>query len=167
MTFDEIVQARHSIRKYEDRPVPREMLEAVLEAGRLAPSGKNAQTWRFTAVVEPGLKKKLMHACGGQRFVAEAPCVLVVWSEGDREMFCGQSAATVDCSIALSFMMLKAVELGLGTCWLGAFSAQEVKDALGLGPQVVVVAATPLGWPAEAPAPRPRKALGEIVDIRE
>lgn len=167
MTFDEIVKARRSIRKYEDRPVPREMLDTVLDAGRLAPSAKNAQQWHFTAVMEPGLKKKLMYACGGQRFVADAACILVVWSEDHREMYCGQSAATVDCSIALSFMMLKATELGLGTCWLGAFSQQEVKDALGLEPGAVVVAVSPLGWPAEGPAPRPRKALQEIAEIRE
>ena len=81
-------------------------------------------------------------------------------------MGCGQSAATVDCSIALSFMLLRATELGLGSCWLGAFDANAVKRTLALPEDAVVVAVTPLGHPAEQPAPRPRKNPSEVFDLR-
>lgn len=166
MTFDEMVQRRRSVRKYQDVPVERALLDQVLEAGRLAPSATNAQTWHFTLVENAALRDRLAAACCGQGMVAQAPLDLVVWSDGDRQMACGQSAATVDCSIALSFMMLKATELGLGTCWLGAFHADEVAHVLGLPESAVVVAVSPLGWPAEVPAARPRKALSEVSDLR-
>ena len=98
--------------------------------------------------------------------VAEAPAALVVWSDGERMMGCGQSAATIDCSIALSFMLLRATELGLGSCWLGAFDQNAVKQLLGLPQEAVVVAVSPLGHPAETPAARPRKDPDEVFDLR-
>lgn len=162
MTFDEIVSARRSIRSYQPQPVEPEKLAAVLEAGRMAPSARNAQTWHFTAVTHSEMRQQLCVACNNQPMVAQAPAVLVIWSDTERMMSCGQSAATVDCSIALSFMMLKATELGLGTCWLGSFSSGQVKQLLALPQDATVVAVTPLGYPAEEPAPRPRKPLAEV-----
>jgi nitroreductase len=78
-------------------------------------------------------------------------------------MKCGQYRYTVDLSIAVSYMMLEAYEQGLGTCWIGHFDENEVKKILGIPDKVRVVAITPLGYPAETPAPRPRKQLSEIV----
>lgn len=167
MTFDEIVRSRRSIRSYKNDPVPRAQLVAVLEAGRLAPSARNVQSWQFTAVQNAALRAQLVAACGGQKMVGEAPVVLVVWASTDFMMNCGQSSAAVDCSIALSFMMLKAAELGLGTCWLGYFFADQVKAVLGLPENATVVAVTPLGLPNEAPDARPRKTLEEVSAILE
>lgn len=166
MTFDQIISTRRSIRRYKADPVAEGVLEAVLEAGRLAPSARNEQRWHFVAVRDAATRERLAEACHGQGMVAEAPVALVVWAGDDRQMACGQSAATVDCSIALSFMMLKATELGLGTCWLGAFDPEAVKALLGLPESATVVAATPLGYANEAPAARPRKALDEISEVR-
>lgn len=153
MTFDEILAARRSVRKYTDEAVSDGDLSAVLQAGRLAPSAKNEQRWHFTAVKDAATRERLVAACKGQGMVGEAPVDLVIWAENDRLMGCGQSTASIDCAIALSFMMLKATELGLGTCWLGAFSAPEVKDILALPQEAIVVAVMPLGHPAESPAP--------------
>lgn len=166
MTFDTIVKTRRSVRKYQDKPVDTEILNAIAEAARLAPSARNRQEWRFIAVTDAALRAKMVEACNGQSFVGGAPVILVAVSTAERAMSCGQSAATVDCSIALSAMMLKATELGLGTCWLGAFSADAVKAVLSLAADEVVVAVMPLGYPAEEPAPRPRKALGDVFEIR-
>lgn len=166
MTVMQAIEARRSIRHYTPQPVTDEELMAVLEAGRLAPSARNAQSWQFTAVRDKSLLTALAADCNGQQMVAEAPAALIVWSHGERIMGCGQSAATVDCSIALSFMMLRATELGLGSCWLGAFDAQAVRQTLGLPQDAVVVAVTPLGHGAEQPAARPRKAPSEIFDLR-
>lgn len=166
MTFDQIVSSRRSVRKYKADPVPEKDLTAILEAGRLAPSAKNTQNWHFTAVQNAAAREKLVDACSGQAMVGEAPVALVVWAESDRLMSCGQSAASVDCSIALSFMMLKATELGLGTCWLGAFDPEAVKTVLGLPAEATVVSVMPVGYADEAPAARPRKALGEVSEVR-
>ena len=81
-------------------------------------------------------------------------------------MRCGQPARTVDCSIALSFMMLEAAEQGLGTCWLGAFEQEGVRRALHIPPEYDIVAVSPLGYPAEEGRPRSRKPLEELV-VRE
>ena len=167
MTLDEAIRARRSIRKYSEQPVSPETLEAVLEAGRLAPSGLNDQKWHFTVVRNAKLRHQLVEACHNQPFVGTAPIDLVVWAEEDRTMSCDRSAATTDCAIALTHMMLKAADLGLGTCWLGSFSAPAVHKLLNLPEGAVVTAVTPLGYPAEQPKPRPRKALSEIIDIRE
>ncbi len=167
MTFDELIRTRRSIRSYENRPVPPALIAEVLEAGRLAPSASNGQNWHFTVVTNGTLRYRLMEACSNQKQVGQAPATLIVWAAADRRMRCGQHTASVDCSIAATFMMLKAADLGLGTCWLGAFDAQEVKRILNLGDTAVVVAVTPLGYPAETPEARPRKPLEEITDIRE
>jgi nitroreductase len=78
-------------------------------------------------------------------------------------MACGQPAYTVDVSIACSFMILQAYELGLGTCWIGAFEEDEVKKILEIPKEVRAVAMTPLGNPSEPPSQKFRKSLNEIV----
>lgn len=166
MTVMEAIEARKSIRAYSGQPIEAEKLDRVLEAGRLAPSAKNQQAWKFVVVTDPALRARMVEACSGQKFVGEAPAVLVVCADNRREMLCGQLACTVDCSIALSFMMLEAAEQGLGTCWLGAFSADAVRELLQIPEQYAVVAVTPLGYPAVDGNPRSRKSRDEVV-VRE
>ncbi|MDR1061202.1 MAG: nitroreductase family protein [Clostridiales bacterium] len=160
----DVARARRSIRKYLPKPVEDEKLQQVLEAGRIAPTASNAQKWRFVAVRDPETIKKLVNACGGQAFVGEAPVFLAACADGpDRVMNCGQKARVIDCSIAMSFMILTAAELGLGTCWLGNFSNDKVKRLLGIPDDSDVIAVTPLGYPGESPDPRPRRPMGEVV----
>lgn len=164
MTVSEAIAARRSIRKYDPRPIEPEKLRQVLEAGRLAPSGSNRQEWKFIVVTDPQLRRQLATACHNQQMVAEAPADLVICATAVSEMMCSQRSDGVNCSIALSFMMLQATELGLGTCWLGAFSNEQVQQALGITDSVVAV--SPIGYPAESPDPRPRKAFDEVVCLR-
>ncbi|BCI59837.1 nitroreductase family protein [Solibaculum mannosilyticum] len=154
---------RRSIRRYQNRPIEQPVLNKVLEAGRLAPSARNQQDWRFVVVKDPDLRAKMVDACCGQRFIQDAPVHLVVCANNVRDMACGQPARTVDCSIALSFMMLEAMECGLGTCWLGSFDNQAVKTLLRIPDDYQVVAVTPLGYPDEQVDARPRKALDQVV----
>ena len=150
------ISNRRSIRAYSDKPIEDEKLNRVLEAGRLAPSAKNRQDWKFVVVKDPEIRHKLALAARGQRFVGQAPVVLVgCGTEPTYVMPCGQPAYSVDVSIAFSFMMLEATELGLGTCWLGAFDEEEVKKILGVPPEARVVAMMPLGYSAEG--------IGDVV----
>lgn len=167
MELQELIRARKSIRSYEPREVEEEKLQKVLEAGRLAPSARNRQEWKFVAVKNPGLRGAMKEACCNQKMVAEAPVDLVICATQCGRMNCGQDAGTVDCSIALSFMMLQAAELGLGTCWLGAFDADKVSKVLSLPEEWTPVAVTPLGYPAEAPAARLRKKSDEVILVLE
>ncbi|ODU57163.1 MAG: hypothetical protein ABT01_02650 [Clostridium sp. SCN 57-10] len=166
MTVKEAIDARRSIRKYQDRDIEPEVLHEVLEAARLAPSAKNMQSWKFIAVTDKALRPAMVEACGGQTSVMEAPVSLVICATEDSVMSCNQHRSSVDCSIAMSFVMLRACELGLGTCWLGHFYADRVKDVLGLPGNYIPVAVTPLGYPAEAGRERNRKAFDEVCEIR-
>ena len=163
MTVYEAIETRKSIREYEKRPVDREALTRVLEAGRLAPTARCSNATRFVVVDDPELLKKVQAACMGQPVMGKAPMALIVCSDSTRVMGCDQRASTIDCSIALSFMMLAAAAEGLGTCWIGGFEQPPLKEALGIPEEYDVVALTPLGYPAEEGRPRDRKPLAEMV----
>jgi nitroreductase len=158
------ISQRKSIRAYNDRKIDEDTLRRVLEAGRIAPSAGNRQDWKFIVVTDGETRKKLAMAARGQMFLIQAPVVIAGCAIApEYVMMCGQSAGIIDVSIAFSFMMLQATELGLGTCWLGAFDEGEVKKILGVPDHARVVAMTPLGYPGEMPAGRGRKSLEEIV----
>jgi nitroreductase len=151
-----IIYNRRSVRRYERRPVPDDVLRSVLEAGRQAPSARNLQPYCFIVVRDPELKKKLIFS-EWNKFIEEAPIVIVG---------CGDSRAkwaVVDVAIALQNMVIAAEVLGLGTCWIGHFIEDEVKRILRIPDYMRVVAMITLGYPAERPGPRPKKSLEELV----
>jgi len=166
MSVLEIIRKRRSVRKYKGDPIPQDVLLRVLEAARLAPSGKNYQPWKFIIAQEKGLKKKLAKASAEQYFIAEAPLVIVACGFPDNcysRMGRYMKSWSVDVAIALEHLILQAEEEGLGTCWIGSFEEQEVKDLLNIPEGVRVLALTPLGYPDQTPSDRGRKSLNEII----
>jgi nitroreductase len=164
MDVMEAIKTRRSIRSYLDKPVEEEKLKRVLEAGRLAPSASNRQEWRYIVVKDKARREKLMIAAKGQKFVLEAPVVLVACALTDNhKMTCGQLCYPIDVAISLDHISLKAVEEDLGTCWIGAFYEDQVKKILSIPDEVRVVELMTLGYPKIFPAPAPRKNLEEIV----
>lgn len=158
------ISQRSSVRAYKATDVEEDKLKKILEAGRLSPSASNRQEWKFIVVRDKETKKKLAKAAFGQTFIGEAPIVIVACgTESKTIMACGQPAYTVDVSIACAFMILQAYELGLGTCWIGAFKEDEVKKILKIPEEVRVVAMTPLGYPDQPPSQKSRKDLDQIV----
>lgn len=159
------IRTRKSVRKYLDKTVEEDKLLAVLEAGRLAPSASNRQEWRFIIVKDLKTKKKLAEAANSQSFVAEASVVIVACAKTDEHvMRCGQACYPIDVAIALDHITLAAVELGLGTCWIGAFDEKEVKQILEVPAEIRVVALMPLGYPADSSvANKKRLPSNEIV----
>jgi nitroreductase len=158
------LRKRRSIRSYLNTPIEEEKLNKVLEAARISPTAKNRQEWKFIVVKSEEIKQRLLPAVKGRKFVVEAPVIIVACAtESSFIMPCGQPAYTVDLSIAMSYMILEAQELGLGTCWLGGFFEDQLKEILEIPENVRVVAMTPLGYPGEKPFARPRKSLEEIV----
>jgi len=158
------IQGRRSIRQYSSQPIEDIKLNKVLEAARLSPSANNRQSWKFVIVKDNETRANLAEAAGGQLFVGQAPVILVACgTDPDSIMMCGQHRYTVDLSIATAYMILEAYEQGLGTCWLGSFDEKRVKEILGIPEGIRVVAMTPLGYPTDSPAERPRKNLDEIV----
>jgi nitroreductase len=164
MSVTTAISKRRSIRAYKDTPVEEEKLQLVLEAARLSPSARNRQEWKFVVVRDRETLSRLVEVAPSGQFLIQAPITIVVCAtEREYVMTCGQPAGTVDCSIALAYLILQAHELGLGTCWLGGYSEEAVKEILGIPAEARIVAITPLGYPAEAPEAKPRKPLSEIV----
>lgn len=164
MEIMEVIRSRRSIRDYQDRPIERELLMLILEAGRLAPSARNMQDWRFIVVSDNKKRQELSQAAKGQAFVARAPVVIAACgTETEYVMTCGQHCYPIDVSIAVDHMSLMAAALGLGSCWIGAFHEDQVKQILGIPENIRVVIMLAMGYPAESPAARPRKKLEEIV----
>ncbi|MGD8238485.1 MAG: nitroreductase family protein [Armatimonadota bacterium] len=164
MTVMEAIQNRFSVRSYLQKSVEPDKLQRLLEAARLAPSAGNRQEWRFVVVATEATREALMHAAREQRFVGEAPVVIVACAEHvEHVMPCGQLSYPIDVAIALEHIALQAVEEGLGTCWIGAFDEARVKEILGIPDEVRVVELITVGYPAVAPGPKNRMAMKEIV----
>jgi nitroreductase len=160
----EAIAKRKSIRDYEDKPVPEDKLLRVLEAARLAPSGGNRQPWKFVVVRKGNKRQQLCHAADGQVQVAKAPVVIAaVGTMPERIMKCEVPAYPVDLAIAVDHMTLAAVDEGLGTCWIGAFSQKEARDIMKIPDNYRIVALLTLGFPKEEGRPKVRKCIDEIV----
>ncbi|MEM2126713.1 MAG: nitroreductase family protein [Candidatus Bathyarchaeia archaeon] len=158
MTVMEVIRKRRSIRKYKPSELPKEHLLDILEAGRLAPSAGNRQPWKFIVVREPEQKRKLAEAARGQMFIADAAAVIVALADPEASpRWCDK-----DVMIAVENMVLAAAELGYGSCYIGAFEEEGVKNLLKIPGGLRVVVLLPIGVPDEAPSQRPRKTLDEV-----
>jgi nitroreductase len=159
------IKTRKSVRKYLNKTVEKKKLTAILKAGRLAPSASNRQEWRFIVVSDREKKRKLAEAANQQTFVGEAPVVIAACAETNGHvMTCGQACYPIDVAIALDHMTLAAAELGLGTCWIGAFDENRVKQILNIPAEIRVVTLMPLGYPSDSSmANKKRLPFKEIV----
>jgi nitroreductase len=157
----DVIISRRSIRAYKKEPIKEEDLRKILESARWAPSAGNRQPRHFVVVLDDQVKEKLVPACRGQRFIANAACIIV----GLADVETSPRWAIVDTTIALEHIVLMATELGYGTCWIGAFDENEVKKILNIPDKYRVIALITIGVPAESPPPRPRKPLREIASL--
>ena len=160
----EAIKKRQSIRDYEDRPVPEDKLLKVLEAARLAPSASNRQPWKFIVVREPKRRQELARAAGGQIHVAKAPLIIAaVATMPEYVMRCGVPAYAVDLAITVDHMTLAAVDEGLGTCWIGAFSQEKARNILKVPENYLIVTLLTLGFPKQTEGSKIRKCMDEIA----
>lgn len=166
MTFADLVRSRYSVRAYRPDPVPDDLLAEVLEAARLAPTASNRQPIRIILIHTAGREAELGRIYGRPWFV-QAPLVLAVctipgeaWA---RASFDGRSYADVDAAIVMDHLVLAATDLGLGTCWVAAFDPAAAREVLGLPDGVEPLLFTPLGFPADRPRRKERRALGDLV----
>jgi nitroreductase len=165
MSVMDAIQTRKSVRLFLDRPVEQAKLDQVLEAARLAPSASNRQEWRFIVVRQPETRKLLAGLGASQAHVCKAPVVIVACAETDEHiMQNGQLCYPIDVAIALDHLSLAAVELGLGTCWVGAFDEDKARQLLDIPANIRVVLLMPLGYPADInPVEKTRLQLDKIV----
>jgi nitroreductase len=170
MDVFEAVQERRSIRAYQDKPVPREKLEKILEAARLAPSARNAEPWHFIAVTDAEKRKALSKGIYA-KFLVRAPLVIVA---------CGDKKASpdwyaIDVALAVENMVLTATSEGLGTCCVGSFSEKDVKALLKVPENFEVLMLLAVGYTQEKvdlsskflQLMRTRKILSEVASEEE
>ena len=167
MEVYDAIMARRSVRAYEDKPIPDDILLKVLEAGRAAPSAINAQPWHFI-VVKDASKREVLSKRMFTRFLAESPVVIVGCGERDKRYH------MVDVSIAMQQMVLTATAMGLGTCWVGDFDDKVVCGLLKIPEKYNIVCLLAMGYPrdkldlgAKLVRSRSRKKLDEIVSLDE
>ena len=165
MDVYEAISTRKSVRQFQEKDVPEEVVTRLLEAARLAPSANNRQEWRFVVVRDAQTRKALSEAACGQKFVGEAPVVLACCAQSDEHvMTCKQLCYPIDVAIAIDHITLCAAAEGLGTCWIGAFHEDRVKEILGIPPEVRVVGLLPVGYPVDpSPVEKSRLPLESIV----
>jgi nitroreductase len=199
LTTKEAIERRRSIRKFKTEPIPEDCIAELLDSARLAPSGSNAQPWRFKVVKEPDVKSKLAQAAYGQAFIATAPVVIVCCADiqgyldgtvsGAQDL--GKIAAiearfvailqnrverlktiephelgpriAVNVAIAIEHIVLRALDFGLGSCWIRLIDVQKVREIFEWDDSIYVVALLPLGYPAESPEARKRLELRDIL----
>ena len=143
MDIFETIRKRKSVRSYEPTPIPEQVLTQVLDAARLAPSAGNAQPWHFIIVRDGDKRARIAKGCRYGRFLAESPAVIVA---------CGDQKASpnwyaIDTAIALEHLVLATTALGLGTCWIGAFDKEFIREMLKLPERFDIVALMALGYP--------------------
>lgn len=163
MSLLDVILSRRSIRRYENKEIPKDVLDKIVEAGRQSPSAANRQPYRFVIVTDSEIKKEL-HGMFS-RFLKNAP-VVIVGCANPKALLTGEWA-TVDTTIALESMVLAAWSLGVGSCWIGSFKEQKIKDSLKIPQDWKVVALVTLGYPAETPKPRKKKPTNELFSLNQ
>jgi nitroreductase len=168
MEFSEAIRSRRSVRQFRNAPVPDRLVNAILEAGRAAPSAGNLQARVFFVPRKHDLLEQLVEATPRQKSIAQASVAVVVCANLERiapygrrgvELYCLQDAAA-----SVQNMLLTIHALGLASCWIGAFEESVVTRILELPPPLRPVAILPIGWPDETPTPsRPRRTDDDHV----
>lgn len=165
MEFSELIKTRYSVRAYKPDAVEEDQLQQVLEAARLAPTAANRQPFQFIVIHTAGREAELKRIYNRDWFV-QPPlviCACGVPAQSWVRRQDGKNYTEVDVAIAMDHLILAAANLGLGTCWIAAFDPTAARQVLHLPDGVEPIAFTPLGYPADRPGPKKRKALSELV----
>jgi nitroreductase len=171
MEYNELIRSRESIRNYDPgRPVPKEILEKILDAGRMAPSACNIQPWKFLLISSGEMLEKV-RACYSREWFHDAPHILVVTGLKDEAWirnYDGYNSVETDVAIAMTHLILAAENEGVGTCWIAAYNPAILNKALNRGKYEVIFGITPLGYPKHGfkkSRIKKRKSLDDIVEI--
>lgn len=154
MDITELIHIRYSVRDFLPKPIPENVLQDILEAGRLAPSAQNRQPWRYIVFDNPEDIRILTKKTGliglSNYFIKDAPVVIVACADLKKNTrINGKDYYLVDTAISFQQMMLTAWQHGIGSCWMAAFSETLLAKYLGLPQSWKIVAISPFGYPKE------------------
>ena len=172
MNILDIIKNRRSVREFKDQEIPESAIDVLIEALRWAPSAGNLQSRQFYFVFNEAIRNKLAQT--GLRhdyvsFIARAPLVVVGcadlriasrYKERGTDLYCIQDTAA-----SVQNLLLAAHDLGLGTCWVGAFKEDEVKKILEMPDYLRPVVLVPVGYPAKTPKAPARLPTDDCVKV--
>jgi nitroreductase len=171
MEYTELISTRESIRNYDpDRPVPKEILEKILNAGRIAPSAHNNQPWKFIVITSSAVLDKVK-ACYNREWINDAPHILVLLGLRNQAWtrdYDGYNSVETDVAIAMTHIILAAENEGVGTCWIMAYNPALLKEAISTVENQIIFGITPLGYPKpgfKKTSIKKRKSLEDIVEF--
>ncbi|MHC4170138.1 MAG: nitroreductase family protein [Planctomycetota bacterium] len=167
MSVLEVIRKRYSCRAYQQKSIEPEKLQTILEAARLAPSARNMQDWRFVVVADPETKRQVAKTTNQPDVFAKAGAIIAACSNSDYVMRCGQAIGPIDVAIALEHICLQATELGLGTCWIGSFDPDKVRQILGIPDDIAVIELMTVGYPADNKPEPQRERMEKIVSFEK
>ncbi len=168
MEFFELLRARHSVRRFRPQPVAGELVTKILEAVRTAPTAGNFQAYEIYLVSGEARMRALAAATFNHDWIAQAPLALVVCTHAARCQYdTPEHWALQDAGIAATLAHLAMVELGLATCWVGAFIPAKVAEVIDAAEGHVALAVLPFGYADEVPQETTRRPLQEFVHRRE
>jgi len=155
------IQERRSIRSFKTEPVEPEKLEAILEAARWAPSGKNTQPWRLVVVESQEKREQLGRLVTQMDMIRTAPVTIAVLL--DTEAGYDRVKDIQAIGACAQNILLAAHSLGLGACWIGRVRDEQVEAVLGAKENEELMMLVPIGYPVSTPPPKERKPLTELV----
>jgi nitroreductase len=171
MEYTELIHRRESIRNYDPvRTVPKEILERILDAGRMAPSACNYQPWKFLLISSSELLEKVK-ASYNRDWFKQAPHILVIIGYRDqawKRSYDGYNSIETDVAIAMTHIILAAENEGVGTCWIEAYDPVLLRKALNTEENQIIFGITPLGYPGagfKKSMAKKRKSLKDIVEF--
>jgi nitroreductase len=171
MEFNDLIRLRESVRNYDPKqPVPKEILEKILDAGRLAPSACNYQPWKFLLISSKTMLEKVK-SCYNKEWLKNAPHILVAIGLKDQawiRSYDGYCSIETDVAIAMTHIILAAENEGVGTCWIAAYNPALLKKVLNTSENQLIFGITPLGYPKSGFQKiliKKRKSLEEIVEF--
>ncbi len=163
--FITLIEERQSVRSYTERKVEKDKIDLILEAGRLAPTGCNRQGERLIVVTsEEGMEKV---GKAGKTYGAPVAIVVCMKKDGSwTRPLDGKNLLDIDASIVTDHMMLEAVDLGLGSCWVCNFNPDVLREELGIEDDLVPVNILLVGYRKGEPGKKIRKSISELVSFR-
>lgn len=166
MDFGAVIEGRRSIRSFEPVNIEEEKMKQILEAVKYVPSAHNLQDYEIFVVKNEKTKKSLVYSSLGQDFIEQAPVIFVVCADTEKEGTKRAQMYSIETASMVSYIIcLKAFELGLGSCWIGAFDEDELRDVLQLPAKLLPVAVIPVGYTKESPAmPKRRDNYYKVID---
>lgn len=169
MDILEIIKNRRSVRQFQEKDIPEEIIEKLIEALIWAPSAGNLQSRKFYFIFGGKIKDDLVQTAMKQSFIAQAPLIIVGCADEKKALKYGERGRTTfsicDVSASIQNLMLLAHSQGLGTCWVGSFDEKEVGKVLNLPSGLRPIVVVPVGYPAEKPKAPPRVSKEEAAEF--